>query len=104
MDRCYGKTDRNYGKTGPSPSLLHPPQAPLGYRQHMGNEQKLGVVALSGPYDGSYSVLNEPGRDGGKRASSRAKTKYGPWARLQDWVHLHTGGRSALVDDREAEP
>src|SRR5712692_5175517 len=64
MDRCYGKTDRNYGKTGPSLSLLHPPQAPLGYRQHMGNEEKLGVVALPGPHDGNYSALNEPGRDG----------------------------------------
>jgi hypothetical protein len=44
--------------------LPHPPQAPLGYRQHLGDEKKLGVAAVSGPHDGNYSVLNEPGRDG----------------------------------------
>jgi hypothetical protein len=40
----------------------------------------------------------------GKRGCSHAKTKYGSRARLQDWVHLHTGGRSALVDNRAAQP
>ena len=44
--------------------IIYIARSPLNYRQHMGKAEKLGVVALPGPHDGSCSVPNEPGRDG----------------------------------------
>src|SRR2546425_2965692 len=70
----------------------------------MGKAEKLGVVTLSGPHDGSYGVPNEPGRDGlGSEPAAvlRQNRVPGHDSRIG---YTFTPGRSALVDDREAEP
>jgi hypothetical protein len=64
----YAKTGQQLGQNRPIwvyavALLLHLSQAPLGFPQHLGEEEKLGGIALSGSNHGSDGVLVETGRE-----------------------------------------
>jgi hypothetical protein len=64
----YAKTGQQLGQNRPIwvyavALLLHLSQARLGFPQHLGEEEKLGGIALSGSHHGSDGVLDKTGRD-----------------------------------------